>query len=193
MRPYLNREVCECEAMADLRASGFAFESNESAERFIVDKMRTSRITSWEYKVLVAVVLTNIYQQQLETEVITKFEKTLFGKGKAKDQEPGVKIFCERWRSQAVALFAEFEKAWKSANSSTPDSHPLKTSLLAELLLEFCRFSAKCRVLKSKSALETIKDPARYGIDFVRALEQVSWLMSPFVSTCFARSFDVLF
>ena len=191
MRLYLNKEVCECETMADVRAAGYSFGSNESADQFIVDKMRTLMIRSWEYKVLVALVFTNVYQQQIETDgprVISKFERILFGKGKTKDLEPGVKIYCERWRSQAVALFAEFDEAFKSANSSKLDSHPLKTSLLAELLLEFCKFSAKCKVLKSKDALDTIKDPARYGIDFVTALEQVRRAKRPFVLITMFRS-----
>lgn len=179
MRPYLNKDVHEYTSMAEVRAAGYAFGSNESAERFIVEKMRPSKIQSWEYKVLVALVFTNIYQQQQQIEktdaskVITKYEKTIFGKGETKDQELGVKIYCETWRNQAVALFGEFEKVSESNDSDKTADHELKTSLLAELLLEFCKFSAQCKVLKSKSALDKIKDPKKYGIDFMLGLEQV--------------------
>jgi hypothetical protein len=182
MRPYLNKDVCDCETMADVRAAGYAFGSSESAERFLVEKMRPSRIKTWEYKVLAALVFTNIYsqqqqQQQLDktdfSKIVTKFEKTIFGKGETKDQELGAKIYCETWRSQAVALFAECHKALESNNAGEDDKLALKASLLAELLLEFCKFTAKCKVLKSKAALDKIKDPAKYGIDFMLGLEQV--------------------
>lgn len=176
MRPYLkNKQDQEFKTMEDVRAATYAFRDNASAERFLVEKMRKvpSVIQSWEYKVLVALVFTNIYQDKVGAQDTTQFEKTIFGKGKAKDQELGVKIFCETWRNEAIALFDVYEKALESTEESKPDVHPLKASLLTELLLEFCNFTAKCKVLKSKALLEKIKDPTKYGIDFMEGLTQV--------------------
>ena len=182
MRPFLsNKEEREFETMADLRGAAYMFDDIAAAELFIVEKMRKTPfvIQTWEYKVLVALTFTNIYEHYLEKKdpkITTKFEKTMFGKGETKNQTPGVKIYCKTWRSEAVALFDEFEKCSKLANKG---EHPLKASLLSELLLEFCTFSAKCKVLKSKAALDTIKDPSRYDIDFVEGVKQVRRMMYP--------------
>jgi hypothetical protein len=176
MRPYLdNKQDQKFKTMADVRAAAYAFRNNDSAERFIVEKMRKvpSVIQSWEYKVLVALVFTNIYQDKVDAKETTQFEKTIFGKGKTKDQELGVKILCETWRNEAIALFDVYEKGLESTEESKHDNHPLKASLLTEFLLEFCNFTAKCKVLKSKAQLDKIKDPTKYGIDFMEGLKQV--------------------
>ena len=67
------------------------------------------------------------------------------------------------------SLFDAFEKAC----TVTKEPHPLKESLIAEFLVEFCTFTAKCQILKSKALLDKIKDPSKYGIDFMQGLAQV--------------------
>ena len=175
MQPYLsNKGKHEFETMSALRDAAHEFESNEAAERFIVEKMRPSLIDSWEYKLLVALVFTNIYPKNdtVDPKVTKTFEKTIFGKGETKDQELGVKILYETWRSEAMALFDAFEKA-STITGTAKEPHPLKESLIAEFLVQFCAFTAKCKVLSSKKQLVKLKDPSKFGIDFMQGLTQV--------------------
>ena len=188
MRPYLSNKVeQEFNTITDLRLAAYSFESSDVSERFIVEKMRVTPpiIQSWEYKVLVALMFTSIYQH-LETEdsakAIKQFERRFLNRGKAKDQVSGIKIFCDTWRSEAIALCEEFELALNLTCTGDPQEaggHPLKASLLAELLQEFCEFCAKTQVLKSKAKLDIMKNPTSHGIDLIDAVKQVRSISSP--------------
>ena len=165
-----------CTTMMEVRRSGYCFKSNESAETFIAEKMRdATMMRSWEYKVLVALVITGTHKD-LETndpKALSGFERVIFGKPKGRHHlagDNGIKIFCETWRSEAMSLLKDFDKSSKATQAN---AHPLKSSLIAELLVEFCVFSSKCKILKSKKALDTIKDPHKYGVDFLDGLAKV--------------------
>ena len=168
MRSFLNINPKELSTLVEVQNAGYAFKDNESVARFIKEKMKKpSSIMTWEYKVLVALIFTEIYKQKAndDKKEFLKFEKALFAK--SGDKESAAKIFVETWRREAIDVIQRFDRI---SGHGGPE-HPLEATLVVELLIEICIFCKNVKVLKNKTRLEKMKQ--NFDIAFIEGIAEV--------------------
>jgi hypothetical protein len=106
MQSFLNKSPTEVSTLAEVQCAGYAFRDVESLAQFIKEKMnKVSSITTWEYKVLVALLFTGIYKEERSM----KFQKAIFA-DKGDNNERAAKILVKTWRREAIDVITNFDR-----------------------------------------------------------------------------------
>ena len=170
MKSFLVPEPLGSETMADVRSAAYKFRSPKSALEFVEQKMRQSKVKTWEYKLLVASTFTRMCTTE-DDKILKEYGLTFCNK---KGGECGLKILFETWRSEAIDLITRFDKASerKVAREENTEQHALCRTLVTDFLIEIANFCLEFRIVKTAKTLEKFK--TSHAIDFEKGLAEVS-------------------
>ena len=177
MQSFLNKDPTTVSTLAEVQRAGYAFKDVDALVQFIKAKMKkSSSIMTWEYKVLVALLFTGIYkeEQNVVKKGIMKLQKSIFAKS-GDDNETAAKILVETWRREAIELITSFDRV--SGRGGT--EHPLKATLVVELLIEISIFCTKLKGLEKKKQLDRMRE--LYDIGLVEGNAEVRSLFLLFI------------
>lgn len=177
MQSFLNKDPTTVSTLAEVQRAGYSFKDVDALVQFIKAKMKkSSSIMTWEYKVLVALLFTGIYkeEQNVVKKGIMKLQKSIFAKS-GDDNETAAKILVETWRREAIELITSFDRV--SGRGGT--EHPLKATLVVELLIEISIFCTKLKGLEKKKQLDRMRE--LYDIGLVEGNAEVRSLFLRFI------------